>query len=107
MDDRFENILPTQDALIQHTKEQYIKEYIFGMEHLCHNMMYPVLLHGDGREKKMNHGFQFGQLLQGHPNHAKNWLNAAAKNLVDLHADVVKPCCLVTNCVCSGTCFKD
>ena len=54
-------------------------------------MMYPVLLHGDGREKKMNCGLQFAQLLQEHPKSTRNWLNAAAKNLVDLHADIVKP----------------
>ena len=62
-------------------------------------MMYPVLLHGDGREKKINRGFQFGQLLQEHPNPARNWLNAVAKNLVDLHADVVRPRCTEL-CMC-------
>ena len=56
---QIENIPPTQDALTQHTKEHYIQEYtcIFGIEHLCHNMIYPVLLLGDGRKKKMNRGF--------------------------------------------------
>ena len=61
--------------------------------------MYPVLLDGDGREKKMKRGFQFGQLFQTHPNRAKNSSSAAAKNFVDLHADVVKPRCFVLNCV--------
>ena len=80
-------------------KEQYIKEYIFGIAHLYHNMMYPVLLHGDGREKKIYRGFQFEQLLQGQPNPARNWLNTVAKNLVDLYAYVAKARCLVLNCL--------
>ena len=51
-------------------------------------MMYIVLLHGDGKEKEMNRVFQFGQLFQRHPDRARNSSNAAAKDLVDLHADV-------------------
>ena len=51
-------------------------------------MMYPVLLHGDGREKKMNCVFQFGQLFQRHPDRARNSSNTAAKDLADLDADV-------------------
>ena len=69
-------------------KGQHIKEYTFEIEHLCHNMMYIVLLHLDGKEKKMNRVFQFGQLFQRHPYRAKNSSNAAAKDLVDLDADV-------------------
>ena len=69
-------------------KGQYIKEYTFEIEHLCHNMMYIVLLHGDGKEKEMSLVFQFGQLFQRHPDFARNSSNAAVKDLVDLHADV-------------------
>ena len=50
--------------------------------------VYIVLLHGDGKEKKMNRVFQFGQLFQRHLDRARNSSNAAAKDLVDLHADV-------------------
>ena len=57
--------------------ESYI--WVFTVEHLCHNMMHPVLLNGDGREKKMSRTFQFGQLLQGHPNPARNWFKEAKK----------------------------
>ena len=69
-------------------KGQYIKEYTFEIEHLCHNMMHIVVLHGDRKKKKMNRVFQFGQLFQRHPDRARNSSNAAAKDLVDLHADV-------------------
>ena len=62
-------------------------------------MMYPVLFHGDGREKRMNRGFQSEQLFQWYPDRAKNSLNAAAKNLVDPY--VVKPRCFELNCVSS------
>ena len=82
---QIENIPPSTRCINPNIrKEQYIKEYTFGIEHLCHNMMYPVLLHGDGREKKMNRVFQFGQIFQMHPDRARNSPNAAAEDLVDL-----------------------
>ena len=97
------NIPSTQDALIQHMKEQYIKEYIFGIAHLYHNMMYPVLLHASwGWKRKEDESW-----IPVWATLARNWLNAVAKNLVDLHADVGMPRCLILNCVCSGTCFKN
>ena len=45
------------------------------------------MLHGDGKEKKKNGVFQYGQLFQRHPDRASNSSNAAAKDLVNLHAD--------------------
>ena len=62
-------------------------------------MMYPFLHDGDGREKKMNRGLNFGQLFQRHQNRARNSSNAAAKDLVDLYPNVVKLRCFVLNCV--------
>ena len=50
--------------------------------------VYIVLLHGDGKAKKMNRVFEFGQLFKRHPDCARNPSNAAAKELVDLYADV-------------------
>ena len=89
------NIPPTQEALIQHTKEQYIKDYtcIFGIGHLYHIPQHdvPSLASWGWKGSEDESWIPVWQLLLGQPNPARNWLNAAAKNFVDLHADVVKP----------------